>query len=296
MRHAVYRPRVLYREIRPRPELADVVHCLWTLEGFASSDAVAQPVLPDGRPEIILHLGDPFDRVEFDGRRERQPRVMYAGQLQRRLLLRPAGRVAVLGIRFHAHGASALLHIPQYELIGNPTALDSLNGRLTRALERVWDCGDLSQAAAIAESVILRSVDRSRMDARLAGVVALIRNTRGRLSVDALARASHLTRRHLERLFLQDVGLTPKRLARITRFQRALRSLECGESSRRGTDTAAACGYADQSHFIRDFRLLAGCSPGEHLLRQGELTKFFVTGGQEIGKDLLISCLPPWIS
>jgi AraC-like DNA-binding protein len=76
--------------------------------------------------------------------------------------------------------------------------------------------------------------------------------------------------------------LAPKRLARIARFQHALRCLDGAGSPRAGTDTAAACGYADQSHFIRDFRRLAGCSPGEHLLRLGELTRFFIAGDQEI--------------
>lgn len=74
----------------------------------------------------------------------------------------------------------------------------------------------------------------------------------------------------------QGTCVTPKRLALIARFQHALRMLERHDSPRRGADTAAACGYADQSHFIRDFRRLAGCSPGEHLLTQGELTGFFI--------------------
>jgi AraC-like DNA-binding protein len=84
-----------------------------------------------------------------------------------------------------------------------------------------------------------------------------------------------MTRRHLERKFLSTVGMAPKRLARITRFQHALRILEDSGSDSRGTETAATCGYADQAHFIRDFRDLAGCPPGEHLLRQGELTGVF---------------------
>jgi transcriptional regulator GlxA family with amidase domain len=105
--------------------------------------------------------------------------------------------------------------------------------------------------------------------------VDAIERTHGRLSIDALADAAGLTCRHLERRFLSAVGVTPKRLARIARFQHALRILG-RESARPGTETAAACGYADQSHFIRDFRAIAGCSPGEHLLRRGELTGFFI--------------------
>ena len=85
-----------------------------------------------------------------------------------------------------------------------------------------------------------------------------------------------MTRRHLERQFLTTVGVTPKRLARLARFQNVLAMLQDSNTRRPGAETAAACGYADQSHFIRDFRQFAGMSPSAHLLRQGELTGFFI--------------------
>jgi AraC-like DNA-binding protein len=52
--------------------------------------------------------------------------------------------------------------------------------------------------------------------------------------------------------------------------------LEAAPPRRRGTETAAGCGYSDQSHFIREFNELAGCSPSEHLLQRGLLTGLFI--------------------
>jgi len=95
------------------------------------------------------------------------------------------------------------------------------------------------------------------------------------VSIDRLARHVGLTRRHLERRFQLLVGVSPKRLARIVRFQRALRMLERADAGQRGTRTAMACGYADQAHFVREFRELAGCPPEAHLLRHAELDGFF---------------------
>jgi AraC-like DNA-binding protein len=93
--------------------------------------------------------------------------------------------------------------------------------------------------------------------------------------MDVLAARVQLTSRHLERHFKNAVGISPKRLARITRFQHALRMFEHLDSPQRGTHTAAECGYADQAHFIRDFSEFAGCAPGAHLLRRAELNGFF---------------------
>ena len=42
-----------YREFAATPALALIVDCVWTLDGHAREMADAQPVLPDGRPEIV---------------------------------------------------------------------------------------------------------------------------------------------------------------------------------------------------------------------------------------------------
>ena len=86
--------------------------------------------------------------------------------------------------------------------------------------------------------------------------------------------------RHLERRFLDVVGISPKRLSRITRFQAALQALQTAGQDGTGAATAAAFGYADQPHFIREFRELAGCTPSAHLLQQAALTGFFITGSR----------------
>src|SRR6266404_7912558 len=66
-------PAMTYREHAPAPRLAEIVDRIWTLEATASEFGDAdQPVLPDGRPELILHFGDRFKRVEADGSSELQ--------------------------------------------------------------------------------------------------------------------------------------------------------------------------------------------------------------------------------
>jgi AraC-like DNA-binding protein len=186
----------------------------------------------------------------------------------------------VVGVRFHPDGAPSVVPVPQHEVAGLTIDAGHVSARFRRELGDVGrigsNDGDLARTAVAVQEVLLRWIRPARIDPRIRFAVAAIERTQGRLSIDALARAANITRRHLERRFLEAVGATPKRLARITRFQHALRMLEQFDAASPGAETAAACGYADQSHFIRDFRRLAGCSPSEHLLRQGELTGFFI--------------------
>jgi transcriptional regulator GlxA family with amidase domain len=60
--------------------------------------------------------------------------------------------------------------------------------------------------------------------------------------------------------------------ARIIRLRRAVKLLRQGCAL---ADVAVACGYYDQAHMTRDFRDLAGHSPGEWKSRDGELTALF---------------------
>lgn len=66
------------------------------------------------------------------------------------------------------------------------------------------------------------------------------------------------SRRHLERHFRCQTGLTPKGAAQVMRLQAALRLKEAGAS---WADAAAQAGYHDQPHFDRTFKAMTGRTP-----------------------------------
>jgi AraC-like DNA-binding protein len=273
-----------YVEFPPWPTLASLVDRVWTLTGSAGDLSTSvQPVLPDGRPELVMHFGEPFERVSVNGEVSKQAATLFAGQLTGQLTLKPAGAVAVLGVRFHPHGAWPLFRVPQREVTGLTLDVEDLSPDLSQALCAVRDqTHDVHTAVPLVQRVLERRIADVRFDRRVEVATRTIIDTDGAVSIDALAESVALTRRHLERLFLDAVGLPPKRLARIARFQKAVRMLTDIDPRGRGAVTAAQCGYADQAHFIRDFRQLAGCSPSEHLLRQAELTRFFLDGSSQL--------------
>ncbi|MBV8201425.1 MAG: AraC family transcriptional regulator, partial [Acidobacteria bacterium] len=77
-----------------------------------------------------------------------------------------------------------------------------------------------------------------------------------------LARELAIGRRTLERLFRDYVGLTPKWVIRQYRMQIAADEAAKGrlvDWPRLANDL----GYADQAHFIRDFRAILGTTPSD---------------------------------
>ena len=77
-----------YREFAPGEDASRIVDCYWVLEGAAPG--AVQRVVPDGRPELILNLGQPFESLQ-NGQWQPQPQCFLAGQLTGPLLLRATG-------------------------------------------------------------------------------------------------------------------------------------------------------------------------------------------------------------
>jgi AraC-like DNA-binding protein len=82
--------------------------------------------------------------------------------------------------------------------------------------------------------------------------------SRGLIRVDALAAEVGWSRKRLWSRFHSQIGLPPKRAARLVRFDRAAHRLTAGEDAAR---VAAECGYADQSHLHRDVVAFTGVTP-----------------------------------
>ncbi len=78
--------------------------------------------------------------------------------------------------------------------------------------------------------------------------------------VAAIGERLGLTPRRLIDRFSAQVGLTPKRFARVRRFQRVLTTLARGDAPP-WAELALRCGYFDQAHFIHDFRAFSGLHP-----------------------------------
>lgn len=266
-----------YREIRPSPPLAPFVECIWRLSADDAGEAPPEPVLPDGCMELIVHLGESFRRGQGAGTGGRQPAAFLVGQLTRPLVLRPAGRVETLGIRFRPGGAFPFLAGGLDALADRETPLEDLWGRAGRELEeRLRDAGRTRRRAAIVESFLLGRLDGARRDLRAEGAVRAVLATRGRARVQDLARLVGVSRRQFERLFSSAVGLRPKLFSRIVRFQRVLRLARRPEPIG-WAETAVRCGYFDQAHLIRDVRDFSDASPTDLRSAAMDFTAPFVS-------------------
>ena len=267
---------VQYREIRPAGALAQFVRCIWRLHGSPNGGA-AEPIIPDGCAEVVVNLGDPFIRHTSVTTSHRQPARLVAGQITRALTLEPSGRIDLWGIRLHPWSVASFLGTPASELRDSVVPLEDIEPALDAAFETVPD----GRTEGEAERSIIEALTHyaSGMPVPEAGVPRLIAYAAAAsesVSVGRLAREAGVSTRRIQTLFRDHVGLSPKQLLRVTRFQHALR-LARTQPELSWSRIAHIAGYYDQAHLIHDSNAIAGCTPRALVSRDASLTEAFLT-------------------
>ena len=219
-----------YCEIDPSAELRPFIRCYWTLSGRFVGDPQPQRVFPDGSMELIFHFADPF---RHQG--QRQKGALLAGQIWSPITLEPSPDCDVLGVRFRSGGAAAFLRFPQQEVAGQILPLADI---WPRGGQRLYEqIGNAPGRISTLERILISMRPSSAMPERT------------------------LSSRQYRRRFESAVGIPPKLLQRIYRFQRVLPMIGRIPMSQ----AALAAGYYDQAHLIRDFRQFAGITPSQWL-------------------------------
>ena len=213
---------------------------------------------------VIVSFGEPFaialGRAPGD---EDRIDSFTAGLTSAPALIRSDGGAHCLQIDFTPLGAYRFFGRPMHEFAERMVPLDALSDPTLAGLrERLGAECSWTRRFAIAEAAILaRLAGAPGPSCGVAHAYARIAGSGGAVRMAALAAELAWSRKHLAARFREEVGLTPKTVARIARFGRA-RAMAASGTAAGWADVAAACGYADQAHLVREYAALGGSTPG----------------------------------
>lgn len=269
---------MFYKEIAPSAQLLPFVKCFWILENSGSkSSPELQKVLPDACPELIIHYGDRFC-IRSGGKIRQQPYAFLFGPITRHIEIGPSGATGMIAARFYPGALSAFLSFPVKEITDRYVALHQAFGAEAKALEkslRVHGAyGD--HMREMLEAFLLSKLSQNKFIPVLKqATLRQIADQDQAVKIEALSRQLNMGRRHLERKFNDQVGMTPRLFLRIVRFQNVFRILR-NKRIKNLTELTYRAGYFDQSHFNRDFKAFTGMSPKEYFKEDDALTKLFL--------------------
>jgi AraC-like DNA-binding protein len=243
--------------------LARAVVRIWYFDG--SLGGARERVFPDGTLELIVQFDTPH-RPGIDAPAERFPPLCVTGlRSTAEVIEGPPGRCRVLGVKLSPSGAFALLRGALAELTDLTADLHDAIGRGAAELgTRLHGCRDGATAVRTAARWAGDRIARGAgPDPLVERAVAMIVADGGTQSMAMLEAWQGRSRTRFTAAFRDRVGATPKRFARIVRFDRALNALA---ARRHGLgEIALATGYYDQAHFTAEFREHAGLTPRAYL-------------------------------
>jgi AraC-like DNA-binding protein len=243
----------------PDPRLISHLSCFYA---FPVTRLTRLRALPDGCTYLTAELRD--------GQR---PKTMFTGPRRASAVVTHRPPKLLLGVRLAPASAFLLLEGPVHAVAGRRLPLARIVPLLARELEDRLGTAELpDDHLAILEAFLLERLTRLPVDGRVRRAMDLIHISGGAATVAQVASRAGVSPRTLRRLLLEWIGLSPKRLCRIARFQKLLDGL--GRGATRGwADAAAEAGYADQPHLIRDVSELASDTP-RRLARGGLADSF----------------------
>lgn len=217
--------------------------------------------LPSGTLTFIVTIGEPLHQHIEESDAVESFDVLLAGLHLRPTLIEHPGAMAGIQIDFTPFAPRALFATPAVELAHHSIELGDITGPIAAELhERVNAAPTWSARFAAVDDVLLRAIhEEARPRAEVIEAWTRIAYHHGGLPVSLVADEVGWSRRHLNGQFRAEFGISPKEAARVIRFDRARRMISSGRSTRAAI--AAVCGYTDQSHLNRDFKLLTGTSP-----------------------------------
>jgi AraC-like DNA-binding protein len=178
----------------------------------------------------------------------------------------------IIGVNLKPVGASILFDLPLYELHNQVVTLDTLWGNFaTEIRERLYAAPTTQVRLAVLEKLLLARLYNVPSNFNIVQYAVLqIARYQGALSIRSLSDEVGISQTHLARLFKQMVGVLPKELARLHRFESVLRSIDISQPVD-WTQLAYQCGFYDQAHFSKDFAAFTGASPSDYLRLRRQL-------------------------
>ncbi|PZG32462.1 AraC family transcriptional regulator [Spongiactinospora gelatinilytica] len=230
------------------------------MAGFRVRDLDALRMVPHPAVTIILEFGGGTPVVDYAAGRQRGSIAAGPGIGSGGAVWARGENIECVQVRLPPQIARAVLGVSPAELDGAVVSLDDLWGReVSEIRERLSDISSWDDRFALLDALLARRYEAGPpVDPEVAFAWHRITGSGGLARVDGLAAEVGWSRKRLWSRFRAQIGLPPKRAAKLVRFDHAVHRLAAGEDAAR---VAAEAGYADQPHMHRDVLAFAGATP-----------------------------------
>ncbi|MFB9994848.1 helix-turn-helix domain-containing protein [Deinococcus oregonensis] len=247
-----------YREFLPDARLQSLVRVYWQISEYHAKGQEEHRMMPERLIRLTFYDGSSWQGPSLLSPLERLPEATLSGLTLAPQRMVSVGLTRALGVELFPWAARQLfgwsITVEQLDLSLNFPAL-------SRTVCALLHLGAWDEARQAVEAWLLGLLaERGREPGKGVRAAGELYHSLGQARMGRLAEEYEVSQRQLERLFVQDVGVNAKTLARLIRFEEAHNRLWLTP------DTSLAqlsyeLGFADQAHLSREFRALTQMTP-----------------------------------
>lgn len=262
---------MIYRIFHPAPLLSDIVEYYWQAKINLDQSSVqyyATPLLEG----MAFNFNHHSEQHTFENRTRTLNKSAYLfGQpASPRVVTTDEKGIDLIGVKFKPLAIPKITGIKMQYIANAIIPLEDIWGNDLESLcDAMQSSRDIEQALIVLETFLIKKHAATKLHYRIEGVqnaLDLIAMSKGNISIKQLQAQTNISRKTLERAFIDYVGLHPKLFNRITRFNAAKERMDRAKQVLpTGARMAADYGYYDAAHFTAEFKHFSGCTPQDYL-------------------------------
>ena len=174
------------------------------------------------------------------------------------------GESKMIVIQFRTFGARIFLNQPLKYFTNNFTELDCVFGG---EVEEIWDqlaeTKTINEKFQITEKFLYRKFSTNIIPNKTL-IPSLERLCSGNVSINVVCKHHNISRKHLNFLFQEHLGVSPKMLSSLNRFQNMIQMISKSRADNL-TTLAYELDFFDQAHFNNNFKKFTGIKPNDYI-------------------------------
>ena len=254
---------MIFHKHIPKFPLGSYVDCIAYVEG--NNKGVG---FPKTAMSLVFNLNDSFKLFtdfKFTDFTDYQKYWVAGFQIQP-TYVESYGESKMVVIQFKTLGAYAFLKQPLRHFTNNYIDLDFI---FKKEADEVWEqlqeANTINEKFLLTENFLYRKLLTTKIpsDKLIASIDLLLKKT-ATISVKEICQQHNISRKHLNFLFQEYLGISPKMLSSLNRFQSILQTISNSKPDKL-TDLAYELNFFDQAHFNNNFKRFTGLKPNDYI-------------------------------
>ena len=249
--------------IESQEQLKEDILCYWQMTGkIDTSKGINSRHIPKGQNILIYNFGDPIEYPDFTQNVLSNSSFLIVPALKSSLIFNQKGIIDLFGISFKGDGFYKLIQMPVSELfVEFPKGLRSKFEVLFSKLKGK----SFTEKKSIAETFMLENISQDIKSDIFCRAIEIIDTSKGAIKVNEIASQLQVSDRHIQRLFMVRMGISPKDYCKIVRVNNYLEFILAKNTSADWMELVVEYDYHDQPHLINEVKSISRLSPGKLL-------------------------------